>query len=879
MIVANSTFVGNTTSSTFLNKNGGAIFNEDQLSVSNSTFHDNSAEAYGGGIFNSGTLHLTNSILAGSTSGGDCYNDGGTIATNTNNIIEDGTCSPSITGDPLLGLLADNGGPTETIALLAGSPAVDAGADGPCEAQDQRGVTRPQGIHCDIGAFEVQQLVVNSLNDPGAGICDGIECTLREAVLELENDGIIIFDSSLAGGTITLGSEIALDKDLSIDGSTLSSHIQVSGGSSVRVFTVTGGVSVQIDHLDIRDGLANVGGGIDNTGSTLVISNCTFDGNRADDGAAINNNHADLTITDCTFSNNYAVNYGGAINNYQGTVTIMGSTLSSNTTDQYGGGIFNNEGAMSIANSTLYDNSAFAGGGIVNYLGTLTVSNSTLYGNSASFESGGIGNAPGSTLYLENTIIAGSPSGGDCVNDGILAPNTNNLIEDGTCSPLLSGDPLLGTLADNGGPTETMIPLAGSPAIDAGDDATCEATDQRGVARPQGVHCDVGALETWQPIVNVDHDLGDGICDPVECTLREAVAAVESAGTITFDPSLVGGNIKLDSEIALDKNLTIDGSSLTAHVAVDGGNSVRIFSVNGGVAVFIDHLDIVDGYASGGGGISNQGVLTVSNTLLSDNDGQENGGGISNSASGSLTITNCTFSSNSAISGGGIANSGLLTIFDTSFSSNNGLVNGGAIANDSAVMLTARRSTFSGNTTGVYGGGIYNDGSPLIVINSTFSGNSSSGFGGGLYNDSGTLIVSGSTFSANSAASGGGGLYNATGALLLLKNTILANSTSGGDCSNSGILPVNIQSLIEDGSCSPAVTGDPLLGPLTDNGGPTQTMALLTGSSAIGAGDNATCEAVDQRGMTRPQGAFCDIGAFEIEVVYPFTLYLPLIMR
>jgi predicted outer membrane repeat protein len=534
---------------------------------------------------------------------------------------------------------------------------------------------------------------------------------------------------------------------------------------------------------------------------------------------------------------------------------------------------------MSIANSTLHDNSALAGGGIVNYLGTLTVSNSTLFGNSASFESGGIGNAPGSTMHLKNTIIAGSPSGGDCINDGILATNINNLIEDGTCSPLISGDPLLDPLVDNGGPTETMIPLAGSPAIDAGDDATCEATDQRGVARPQGVHCDVGALETWQPIVNVDHDLGDGICDPVECTLREAVAVVESAGTITFDPSLAGENIKIDSEIALNKNLTIDGSSLSSHVQVDGGNSVRVFSVGVGIGVTIDHLGIVDGYASGGGGISNQGVLTVSNTLFSANDGQENGGGISNSASGALTITNCTFSSNSAISGGAIANSGLLTIFDTSFSSNNGLVNGGAIANDSAVMLTARRSTFSGNTTGVYGGGIYNDGSPLTVINSTFSGNSSSGSGGGLYNDSGTLNVSGSTFFDNSASVNGGGVYNASGALLLLKNSILASSPSGGDCSNDGILPVNVNNLIEDGTCSPDLTGDPLLGLLTDNGGFTQTMALGAGSPAIDAGDDASCEVVDQRGVTRPQGAHCDVGAFEVEVVYPYTLYLPLIMR
>ena len=84
---------------------------------------------------------------------------------------------------------------------------------------------------------------------------------------------------------------------------------------------------------------------------------------------------------------------------------------------------------------------------------------------------------------------------------------------------------------------------------------------------------------------------------------------------------------------------------------------------------------------------------------------------------------------------------------------------------------------------------------------------------------------------------------------------------------------------IEDNTCSPDVSGDPVLLALTDNGGPTETMALGTGSPAIDAGDNGTCESTDQRGVTRPQGAHCDIGAFEVEVVYPYTLYLPLIMR
>jgi hypothetical protein len=111
----------------------------------------------GGLHVDSHVTNLVNTIIANSTSGGDCS---GTLATNTNNLIEDGSCSPMLSGDPNLGPLADNGGPTQTFALLANSPAIDAGHDNTCDDNpgpnnlDQRGVTRPNGAHCDIGSYE-----------------------------------------------------------------------------------------------------------------------------------------------------------------------------------------------------------------------------------------------------------------------------------------------------------------------------------------------------------------------------------------------------------------------------------------------------------------------------------------------------------------------------------------------------------------------------------------------------------------------------------------------------------------------------------------------------------------------------------------------------
>jgi CSLREA domain-containing protein len=356
----------------------------------------------------------------------------------------------------------------------------------------------PDEVVVTVSSDEVL-LPVNSLNDPGDGTCDASECTLREAVAVAESGDTITFDLALAGSTIVLGCDITLDKNLTIDGSGLSSHVRVSGGGSVRVFRVEN-ATVAIDHLDILNGYADFGGAIDTFSCTLTVSNITFSGNSADVGGAINNNHATLHVIDSSFVDNSAAGFSGAINNYYGTVTIVGSTIAGNTA-LTGGGLVNNMGYVTVTNSTWYGNSGTsAAGGLFSYGDTghesiMWIRNSTLSGNSSPV-GGGIINGANSTLYMWNTIVADSPSGGDCVNDGTIAANINNLIEDGTCSPAVTGDPLLGPLADNGGPTQTMALGVGSPAIDAGDDATCEAVDQRGVSRPQGVHCDIGAYET-----------------------------------------------------------------------------------------------------------------------------------------------------------------------------------------------------------------------------------------------------------------------------------------------------------------------------------------------------------------------------------------------
>jgi CSLREA domain-containing protein len=544
------------------------------------------------------------------------------------------------------------------------------------------------------------------------------------------------------------------------------------------------------------------------------------------------------------------------------------------------------------------------------------VKNSTLSDNGATDVGGGIYIDSG-TFHYANTIIANSAGGGDCLNNGTLGTNTSNLVEDGSCSAALSGDPSLDALDDYGGHTHTFALLAGSPAIDAGHDTTCvtppvSGLDQRGFPRPLGPHCDIGALEndhqygTPSFIVNTTEDTDDHRCDfyvggKTNCTLREAINhanARSGADTITFDSALSGATITLGSALpTLNGDVIIDGSAPSSPVSIDGNHLYRPFLV-GPFTVTLKRLVIIDGESDFGGAIYNDGGdLEVNGITFSGNHATIGGAGIWNN-SGALAVTNSTFSGNSASDlGGGIYNNGTLTVTNSTLSGNTAInTGGGGIYNELGTTATVSESTFSANETAPgSGAGILNAGT-LNVSASTFKTNTSSVYGGGIYNNDGTATVSNSTFSANTAGGNGGGIYS-SGTLTLvngtlsgngassgggvnnqdvlhLANTIIANSTNGGDCVNGASLSTNTNNLVQDGSCSAGLSGDPMLGPLANNGGPTQTMALLVGSIALDAGDNTVCAAepvnnLDQRGHSRPFDgdgdgtATCDMGAFE----------------
>lgn len=394
-------------------------------------------------------------------------------------------------------------------------------------------------------------------------------------------------------------------------------------------------------------------------------------------------------------------------------------------------------------------------------------------------------------------------------------------------------------------------------------------------------------------------------------SLRQALIDSIPGDTITFDDSLSGAVIYLASTLLIDKNITIDGSSLSSQITLsgdsdnDGSGNVRVFDVNNGVNVLISSISIMKGSSTsgmnseiGGGGIFNQGSLTIVNCSFIENRA-DRGAGIFNNGNGTVNVDHSIFLQNSATidDGGGIANwNGVVTITNSVFSDNVANYAGGAIF--SAGPLTSITSSSFTNNSAIYGGGIANWYlSTVEVGNSTLVSNSSLAYGGGLYINSGIGTVNNSTFFNNETQLGGGGVYNfglltinnstlsenvVNGSVsgggifndrtLNLNNTIVASST-GSDCINNlGTLENNTNNLIEDGSCMALIAGDPKLDVLGDNGGNTQTMALLPGSAAIDAGDLTSCLPIDQRGISRPQGVQCDIGAYELQDLTPTVL-------
>jgi len=768
------------------------------------------------------------------------------------------------------------------------------------------GVTTTTDV-IDANGGSCAGLTLSSLPGPDSFI------SLREAVCAANNTAGAD-DITIPVGTYSLtipgnGEDAAATGDLDI-----TEDLMIIGAGSAN--TIIEGAGAFDDRIfDIITGTVEISG--------TTIRNGTPPGN----GGGIWNSDV-LTLTDIIVTGNTAGLNGGGVFNRFGTLVVASSIISGNTaTVLNGGGLANNLGTVTIDNSTIGFNSADAAGGgiwndnILSLNSTTVVSN--VVNNLITSAGGGIYNSGGSavaTLINSSVItnqagLVGTSQGGGIFNSGTL--NVDGTLIDGnlaTCNTLPSTDD--GSGIYNSG-TATIInnsSVSNNGCVEGvynSGSLTVDATiiDNNGFSGLDGggIHNDVSGVAsvTGSTISNNGHfdGRGAGINNDGTFTLNTTTlignggngpgGGIFNSGTGTFTAngsSIIGNNASglffpSGGGISSDGVLMVNTSTISGNNADSSGGGIY----NTG-SLIVTNSSIENNSASIGAGINNDdGSVTLSGSTLSANAAGSAAGGIQN-ISGIVNIANNSFIGNntSTEGGGGIINDGGTLTVDGSTLDNNAVSggDGGGIYNVNAGAVTLTNSTVSNNSSGLDGGGllVISPGSTATVSNSTFSGNSADNGGGIFIAGSTSVTITQTTISSNTATLAGGGISNA--GTTLIGATIVANSISGGDCSNFGSLFSLGYNLVGDTTCNTNFVGpgdttntNPLLGPLQNNGGNTETHAILNISSPAVDGVGPTCPppSTDQRGVARPVGPGCDIGAYESPFISPLEAELEVV--
>lgn len=525
-------------------------------------------------------------------------------------------------------------------------------------------------------------------------------------------------------------------------------------------------------------------------------------------------------------------NKGGGVFAYQSSATLRNLSFSANYAGLGGGLVSVDCPSLSLTTVDFANNYAlFVGGGLSTSNSTLTLTNAMMGGNEAGGSGGGMDNSAG-TITLENVTFTNNQAS----LGGGMANRFNSQL-----------DLLNGTFSNNYARTGGggMYNQNSHPSL-----SNVTFQDNRSVTGGGMYNQDSHPSLLFSTFRNNNADFGGGLSND------------NSSPSIQF--SLFEGNNATDKGGAIHNlngsNLSLLTSSVRNNQAAAGGG---MYSYTSNPTVTnVDFQNNQSSSAStGGGGMFNYSSSPILRRVtFSSNTANNAGGGMYNYLGSHPKLTDVIFVGNSAQNGGGMRN----------HSGNN--------------QPELNRVTFAGNEAS-YGGGMSNDNSAPQLTNVTFSGNYASHSGGGMMNYQSSPLLWNVTFFQNVSEDPGGGLYNSDGSQPYLRNVILAGSVNGDCVNGTGGAVAGEYTLVQDtgtNACG-AVNGfgftvgvDPQLGPLAGNGGFTKTHMPVKGSPAIDAVLNNNCPNEDQRGVTRPQKAYCDIGA--VEYTDPI-LFLPLVIK
>ncbi|MBK8285168.1 MAG: hypothetical protein IPK97_09945 [Ahniella sp.] len=603
MRIYNSTFWAN---KTFQSTESGALLLGGPVRIANSTIVGNSGSTSGGlYLYPSSDTWLVNTIVADNTGtspdiAGRVYSVGNNLIRSRTGSVIDGNVSSNLYDvSPLVGALANNGGPTHTLALLANSPARNAGSD--CVltfdgcggvphlalSTDQRGsgFPRKRGSSVDIGALESSVVTVTNNADSGTG-------SLRQAVIDAQPFDSISFASPFfdQARTITLSGPLVIAKPLTIagpgaalltiDGNNVTRQMNIDAGGQVQLsgarFTrgnpgagigagsilINGGV-LNASDIEISQGTSQQGGCLYNNG-TLTLQRAVLRQCQANFAAAFfNENGRTASLTDVRIESSISSGPGGGIGSF-GTLNLIRTSVSGNQAT-YGAGLLN-YGVATLANVTLSGNSASQAGGGGAYLGlnsTTTLSHTTITDNSSVLIGGGITAEGGAVIQLRNTVIAGNSAGSGAPDvQGMLTSQGYNLIGESAGNSFAAGSDLTGVtvgaparlapLADNGGFARTHAPLANSLLDDAGGSSTL-MVDARNLSR----------VVDFSDLANAAGGNGSDI-GAYEIQVSTPVNVVAAAATGGVSVSFTGGangGLAISSYLARCGNQTATGAA------------------------------------------------------------------------------------------------------------------------------------------------------------------------------------------------------------------------------------------------------------------------------------------------------------------------------
>lgn len=681
-----------------------------------------------------------------------------------------------------------------------------------------------------------------------------------------------VYKIRIAGGDEDLDKTGDFDVlgDLTINKSGSGADPIIDGNGLDRVLNIPEGY----DHVDL-------------TTNNLVITGGIARGtNGFGGGVGTFSNFNTLTFNYTTIRNNITTSpgggLGGGIFSDLGDVSLFYSHVDNNSAaagvDGLGGGIFMGEGhsALTIKNSTVNGNSAYQlGGGIfAPTIGAFTVTDSHIDNNHSGEDGAGGAGVGADVVKISGSWFSGNTTAGFGGGLYVTSQAPISIYKSNFIGNSAAGDG--GGLWSN----EGRISISKSTF----QDNTSTGGNGGGVSG-------VTTIQVTDSFFthNVANGLGGGISqeDSGEINILRS--------TFTKNAALfgTGGAINGDGDAAF----RITSSKFTYNSALEQGGGI---AANGSIMTILSSLFDHNVSVNDDGGAIDSAQITATDTCFSYNTSKADGGGF-NSENQDIKLIRCLVLGNTATNGegGGFTDGGpetSITLIDCTISKNTAGGNGGGFAAE-GVTLNMYGCTVDNNKSGSAGGGAYiitsgEDTDPYpdgpapvapgsIIANCTFSDNGAAFAGGGLtYDGPGDLTIVNCTIVYNAADSGGGiAQLNGGDGFIHIGNTILALNTAnnGPDAYNISANPFDdLGHNLVFADPDSLFTGpgdifgvDPLLGPLQNNGGPTKTHALLTGSQAIDNGDDLLAPATDQRGVDRPQGEHADIGAYEWKATPP----------